>query len=53
MIMLHFSVPLAADIDSQANRDPYYSGFVTVTGDSNAVVTGWRRTKITTAMGPS
>ena len=38
MIMLHFSVPLAADID--ATTQGVTATEVTVTGDNNAVVTG-------------
>ena len=35
MIMLHFSVPLAADIDAKPTADDGYRQ-VTVTGDSDA-----------------
>ena len=38
MIMLHFSVPLAADIDATSQGETDTA--VTVTGDSGAVVTG-------------
>ena len=37
MIMLHFSVPLAADIDAIGNED----GGVTVTGDPTAATDGY------------
>ena len=39
-IMLHFSVPLAADIDSRHFSTTTDDGGVTVTGDTNATVTG-------------